>query len=465
MGENISKTLESLLVSLRENQGVIKKIRYFEPDKYISYWPTYSDPVYQEINNIINKEGYRPFYIDSAAKTKKDGQELLELKGHYDTFDGLKIEIKFLGKYGDPKDHIGLFGPQTKEDSFSSFTLEAKVIGADSRQEKIFSSIVMRDSSLSFRNNILSLREYEERMYKTSHIALEKIRRIGKIITLYDGVHMKEKIEEIADKIPFFMENIKKMQPRNLYDINLEIYEYQDNRDMNPIFKTLSDHVFEFMVFTRLYATDNKSDNHHIRYEYAIEYDSWKIEVYWPSLNKLKHYFHLTKNISEETKHLMQKINFAYAVLNIRGFDREDIVDNSYDLEFDQLIYEARKEIMKKNPEYEPLVRTAAEGTIIYYESEYPEQGTIVFNSKEEYLLFNTLIFKSIEHKDWSVKQLMKDKEVHLHINKDSSIKRRVMTYYDCYRQNPEKAYIFFCRKDPAYVLAREKFEAESKKK
>ena len=155
----------------------------------------------------------------------------------------------------------------------------------------------------------------------------------------------------------------------------------------------------------------------------------------------------------------MKKINFVYAVLNIVVFDRDDIVDNSYDMEFENFIYEARKEIRQKDSGYEPLVRTMEEGNVFYFESEYPEQGTLVFNSKQEYQLFNLMIGKSMEHKEWSIEQLMKDKDVRLHLNKDQFIKRRIMTYYDCYRQNQEKANSLFCRKDHAYVLAREKSE------
>jgi hypothetical protein len=460
MQESNIPTLESLLtVSNLKTNSIIRRKQFFQPDKYIPHWPTYSEPLYQEISNIINAEGYRPFYIDSAIKIVKDGQECLDLKGHYNTFDGLKIEIAFTGKYGDPKNHMGLFGPKIKEDSFSSFNLEAKVIDADAWQENIFSSIVMRDSGLSFHNNILSLRQFESGLYKESNIALEKIRRIGKIITLYDGVHIKEKLDEIAEKIPAFLQDIKESHPFNLSNVSLEIYEYQDHRDMDPLYKRMGDMMLEFNVFTRLCATNIKKDNHNIGFKYAVEMDAWKIEVYWPSLNKIWYYYTSAKNTSEETKNLMKKINFVYAALNIFAFDRDDIVDNSYDMEFEHLMYEARKEMLQKDSRYEPLVKTMEEGNVFYYESEYPEQGTLVFRSKDEYLLFDLMIFKSIEHKEWSIEQLIKDKDVSLYLNKDQFIKRRIMAYYDCYRQNPEKAYSLFCRKDPAYVLAREKFE------
>ena len=465
MGEKNSESLESFFISTRNEEGLTKKIRYFEPDKNIPHWPTYSDLVYQEINDIINKEGYRPFYIDSAVKTKKEEQEFLELKGHYDTFDGLKIEISFSGKYGNPKDHIGLFGPKIKEDSFSSFTLEAKIIGADARQEKIFSSIVMRDEGLSFYNNHISLRQFESGLHKESNIALEKIRRIGKIITLYDGVHIKEKMNEIAEKIPIFMQDINNFHPTILSDIGLEIYEYQDHRDRDPLFKRMGDMMLEFNVFIRFCATDTKNNRYRIKYEYAIEHNAWRIEVYWPSLNKLRYAYRKVKNKTEETKHLMQKIDFIYASLGIRGFDPDDIVGNSYDMEFERYIHEARKEIKKTNPKYEPLVRTTGEGNVLYYNGDSfdPEQGDIVFNSKEEYQLFDLIIFKLISNKKWDIKTLLKDRTIHSNLNKNPEIKRRVMTYYGCYCQNPEKAYTLFCKKDPAYVLALEKYKSAEK--
>jgi ASC-1-like (ASCH) protein len=228
----------------------------------------------------------------------------------------------------------------------------------------------------------------------------------------------------------------------------------------------MGDMMLEFNVFTRLCAKDTKKNNHRIKYEYAIEYDAWRIEIYWPSLNKIRHYDRQAKNTTNyETNRFMQKIDFVYASLGIRGFDPDDIVHNSYDLEFEHYIHEARKEINKINPEYEPLVRTTGEGNVLYYSSETddPEQGDIVFNSKEEYQLFDLMIFKSLENKKGDVNQLMKDKDIRRYLNNNPSIERRVMTYYDCYCQDPENAYDIFCKKDPAFILALEMYKSAEK--
>ena len=99
MGDKMENSLEKMLSLPNQGKGLVKPIKYFDPDKSYHKWPNYTDPLTQKINNIVNDHSYVPFNIISATKTKTDGKEKLTLKGEYKTFDDVKLELNFEGTH------------------------------------------------------------------------------------------------------------------------------------------------------------------------------------------------------------------------------------------------------------------------------------------------------------------------------------------------------------------------------
>lgn len=70
--------------------------------------------------------------------------------------------------------------------------------------------------------------------------------------------------------------------------------------------------------------------------------------------------------------------------------------------------------------------------------------------------IFRWLAEKVLRQKDASMRPLVTYKSVEFHFDRDPELKRRVMTFYDIYKRDPEDARQKYNESDPAYVKGRE---------
>ena len=488
--------LESVLSLVPLNDveaALVKPIKFFDPNEANSEWPQYEDLLTQRINEIINTDGYVPFQILSAARIREGEKERLELKGKYETFDSLTVEVTFKGIYGDPK-RTGLAPPLPEDDSFSSYDLEARVIGADPRQERIFSMIGLRDRDIRFRADRLRDTKPEYRFAGWSEAGLDKIKKIGKIVGIYENLHIRDLIGAILEKRDKFQEELANI-PFGDYKLDLQVREFEvPDEETNFLLRHLRNIAYEFIPVVRIKAIEeNKVYTTTINYDSVLGKDDavWTIDVKWPRLNNI-FYVHeearlvnLTKpgsvTIPKEIDALYRRISFVLDAFGFHYRDPNDMRMAGYDDAFDHAVLDARQEVLERNPKYEPLYTTAYEGNVYLLDNwniisdRKPEDRILRLRDEKEYGAFESMMLKAftyeenrrqrifrwfaekvLHQKDASMRPLVSYSSVRLHFDRDPELKRRVMTFYDIYKRDPEHARRKYNERDPAYVRGRE---------
>jgi hypothetical protein len=495
MGEHNLESALSLAPLSEDEAKLINPVQFFDPDSVKREGQEYSDPLSQQINQIINDGNYLPFNIISAAKTNQNGEEKLELRGEYKTFDGLTIDVSFKGVYGDPEKNAFLSLPLKKEDAFWSFDLEARVIGADIRQERIFSLIGLRDQNVGFFESRLHHEKYKSNFAPDTASGFDNIRKIGKIVAIYEQVHIKELVKEIFDKKRKFEQELSGINFTD-YKLEIKLMEFQGPDDeLDSIAKHMRDIAFEFIPVARMKAIkEDKLYTVTINYDSAIGKDNsiWSIDMEWPYLMKILNINVLNeyndalkagpkKELPGEFSRLHHSIMFVMDAFGFRWHDTEDFVSNASISTFDDCVLEARKEVLKTKIKYCPLYLTITESNIRLIDDEElfsrtPNlyEGILRFRKKEDYAAFQLMAVKALlgntkesrmeylyrwvsdnvlRQKGTEMRYLVKDAYVQMLLDKEPQLKRRVMTFYECYRKDPENARELFNKLDPAYVL------------
>lgn len=368
------------LVHLDDTEtGLVKPIKFFDPNEVNREWHQYEDPLTQRINEIINTNGYIPFQILSATRTKEDEKERLELKGKYETFDGLTVEVTFKGIYGDAK-KTGLAPPLPEDDSFSSYDLEARVIGADPRQERVFSMIGLRDRDIRFRGGRLIDTKPEYRFAGWSEAGLDKIKKIGKIVGVYEHLHIRDLIGAILEKRDKFKEELANI-PFGDYKLDLQVMEFEaPDEDTNFLIRHFRNIAYEFIPIVRIKAIkENDVYTTTINYDSALGRDDavWTINVRWPSLNRI---FDLHEKarltnfdkprsvpIPKEFDALYRRIEFVLDAFGFHYKDPNDMRMAGYDDAFDHAVLDARQEVLERNPKYKPRYIQHMKEMFIYW--------------------------------------------------------------------------------------------------
>ncbi len=488
MEDDLERTL-SLVHLDGVKTGLVKPIKFFDPDEANREWPQYEDPLTQRINEIINTNRYIPFQILSAIRTREDEKERLELKGKYETFDGLTVEVTFKGVYGNPE-KTGLAPPLAEDDSFSSYDLEARVIGADPRQERVFSMIGLRDRDIRFSSSQLRDIKPEYKFAGWSEAGLDKIKKIGKIVGIYEHLHIRDLIGAIFEKRNKFQEELANI-PFGDYRLDLQVMEFEaPDEETNFLVRHFRNIAYEFIPVVRIKAIkENDVYTTTINYDSALGREDavWTIDVKWPYLNTIFN-LHEEVRLANSTKPgsvtLPEEINSLYRriefVLDAFGFhykDPNDIVRNSYDDAFDSAVLDARQEVLERDPAYKPLYITAYEGNVYlldngnFISDVKPEDRVLRLRDGNEFGAFESMVLQAITHqenrkqrifrwfaekvlrqKDASMRPLVTYKSVRFHFDHDPELKHRVMTFYDIYKRYPEHARSRYNERDPAYV-------------
>lgn len=465
--------------------GLVKPIKFFDPNEVNREWPQYEDPLTQRVNEIINTNGYIPFQILSATRTKEGEKERLELKGKYETFDGLTVEVTFKGIYGDPE-KTGLAPPLPEDDSFSSYDLEARVIGADPRQERVFSMIGLRDRDIRFSSGRLKDIKPEYRFVSISSAGLDKIRKIGKIVAIYEQLHIRDLIGAILEKRDKFKEELANI-PFGDYRLDLQVMEFEaPDEETNFLIRHFRNIAYEFIPVVRIKAIkENEVYTTTINYDSALGRDDavWTIDFRWPHLNtifdshekaRLANFDKLgSVPIPKEFDALYRRIEFVLDAFGFHYRDPNDTVVNGYHDAFDGAVLDARQEILERNPKYKPLYITAYEGNVYLLDNWNMisdgklEDRILRLRNGNEYGAFESMMLRAftyeesrrqrtsekvLRQKGASMRPLVSDYSARFHFDRDPELKRRVMTFYDIYKRDPENARRKYNESDPAYV-------------
>ncbi len=462
--------------------GLVKPIKFFDPNEVKREWPQYEDPLTQRINEIINTNGYIPFQILSATRTKEGEKERLELKGKYETFDGLTVEVTFKGIYGD-SEKTGLAPPLPEDDSFSSYDLEARVIGADPRQERVFSMIGLRDRDIRFSDSQLRDIKPEYKFAGWSEAGLDKIKKIGKIVAIYEQLHVRDLIWAILEKRDKFKEELANI-PFGDYKLDLQVMEFEaPDEETNFLIRHFRNIAYEFIPIVRIKAIkENEVYTTTINYDSALGRDDavWTIDVKWHHLNKIFDLHEKARlanwekpgaiTIPEEINALYRRIQFVLDAFGFHYRDPNDIVENSYADQFDSAVLDARQEILERNPKYKPSYITAYEGNVYLLDNWNMisdgklEDRILRLRNGNEFGAFESMMLRAFTYeesrrqrtKGASMGPLVLDYSVRSHLDRDPELKRRVTTFYDIYKRYPEHTRQKYNESDPAYVRGRE---------
>lgn len=454
-----------------------KEIQFFEYDKYIQAKPKYLDPKWQELSDIINKDAYSIFTIDELSKDgiKSNPEEWVKLKGHYDTFDGIHINVWFEGKYGNPENHVWYDKPNDN-DSFESYVLKASFDSEQysNAQNLVLESIKLRDEYINFNNKELHhshnfiLGDFTEGQSKSG---LETIRKVGKIVNLYNGFYTKDKFSETFNEYHYFKTRMNEEGFKG--KIDFEISEFQSKMDELSFFhKKVLDSWYEFMaIISFKQYNSNQNSSTEIKYEiedhkFEIGFASKQLDDYYtPS------YQHDQDSSKESEQYLNDKRKLVRFIINCCAFRtvEDDFVEMSYVMHGDTCLLEAREKIKEDKNEYKPLAKTIDESNLIKLSYDYEMNVWATLNSLEEYKFMNTAlnVISILDTDEYSIENLLLDDNIDNILKDNPELNNRVHDMKKIYFElgdDYQDAFRKYVSKDPALELANKIAEENYKK-
>ena len=474
-------SLENKLVLL-SRAPTTKPFRFFDLDNDNREWPSYEKALERELDAILNvrprqEDSFQinrpPFRIISAKRTAGEGKMQLELHGTYETYDGVTVEVNFQGTYGDPKD-VGILSPELEANqAFSAYALEARLLGADARQQDTFSRLIGRDSDIRFRNGSMHCRVRDGK-FSFSDPALNKIHQIGKLVAMYDGAHIREVIQEITAKRAEFLKTLKDYG-ECVEDVEISIKELVTPQErLDSIIEVVRSQFFEYVSTVNFAAYKSYASKHPVLQgkeaaSVSFSYDTmlfedwglWEIRLSWKPffdiLGLLQHarinHMELPANVQKTAGNLQ----FILDALGFQEFNPHDSRTNMYCGVFDEALLKAREEQAIVNPDYRPLIQTREESNLrVEKDSDYGQAEELMFKSLTAYRVFDALILAFENNPLGEAGELARDKEVQHRLDCDPVLKKRFMTFFDCYNRDPCNAWKLYRAMDPVLNRAEE---------
>jgi hypothetical protein len=451
-----------------------RKKGFFNPDT-ITAWPIYpANPLKSELTSIINEEGYVPFHIESANRTEENEKRSIQFKGHYMTYDGVRVTVIFRGDYGSIE-HPTFLELVTEKDCFSNINLEVLLESADPAQLRVFENIKMRDEWIHFRNGKINYKFKDEFLNHTA-AGLAKVRKIGKAISFYNYAHTEECMEQILMEKGIFSNEIEGMglkEPK----VGMRIVEFTLDADRNRLIKMFNDSSKEFFggiefdahgymdIGTNeaegIVAVGSLMDGkyaHNTSFTYIPNHKSWKIGVHDKIFKSVVYAVNMHTKVSEEIHWVKYICEFIYGAMNIYNYDPICTEDDIEAHSFTDSLLEARERLRKKDASYQPIYPTLEEGCI-YNEN----TGNLTFKSKASYLLFKSMMGALVdsfrEGRKLTADDIMTDLGVKAALGMDEHLQRTVTTFYSCFKKDPNNAASLQRQMDPAYKLAEQIYD------
>ncbi len=457
--------------------------KFFDLGTSFSF-PTYDDELTLRINAFVNRQGYRPFLIESV----KEQDDTLSVKGHFETFDGLEVRVVFEGIYGDPN-HFEYHGPLDANDSFVEFDLRAELVLANARQKEIFSALLLNQGQF-FRFNEDTLHYSKKSNHdEYSRAGLRRIDSIGKFVRFYDELHTEFVLNVFQSRVREFEAILRRFEICD-YDLSFELSELRpDNEESEKPPELLADFVLyatcdvgrSFMinegtglidkttskelVISELFpTTPAHAYAHKSVIEYTFEYNldefdpdfvkklglkNPSVVVEWEFVRRA------AKLVEKHGTKQDPRLDVFDFIWTLCGFFM-DVNLSTFTLEksqTDELVYQARMDVKKQNPDYVPLYLTLAESPLMNDNIYSKNRGNLNF-PLEQYKLFRDLIFTYLIDCVDSVDDFVAHPSVQTIVSKDIAV--RLKELHECYLQDPINYEYHFLNRDPAYVKALE---------
>jgi len=465
----LNRYTELTFVSMLSDPDLASKIRFFDPESLHREWSVYEDPLWQEINEIVNSPDEKdsdsdlpPFNIIDAEQSISDEGVRLDIVGKFELFDGLSIDVSFQGIYSNPesqKDRAFKLDPAR---AFNNFSLEARLHGSDKRQEDIFANIKLHDDKTSFVDGVV-----QRRVGQTGRIeaGLHSITKVRRIAAIYENLHIKDALASLAQHLQIFESTLAKYGQTALTELTIEEAVVFGGGKVNflPYAKFSS-----AKETTAGLALPSYNAPFTVNFSYrtqVTEDDSyWEVIVVGNGLTKL---LRLPTDIrvrelepGVNVKTVAQTFEFIKGALGFVDIDPDDISVNTYAAFFNDHLIKAREEIKQKDPDYQPLVLTDHEcnkhiGNHYTYTGRN-KSDSLIFRTLDSFFVFEAMINLVRQNPFIEIDELAFDEEVQLRLGRDEDLRRRFMIFYDLFNEDAENVFKNLRARDPAYARARE---------
>lgn len=437
----------------------------------------HDNPLHVQLSELISApafdSGMEPqFHILEAQQIAGVESKKLELIGHYELFDGVRVDVAFSGVYGAPKQERRETDLRPEE-AFSSFTLEARLHNADGRQKAVFSAIRLSDShndDFRFRDGMLRYSKPRGRDWLGNEnvaAGLVRIAHLGVIAALYEALHERAVLNAVAQKHGKFLESLVAIgeKPQNVeFTVEEAFYINKGYGKFFPFvrFAASREGNVQGIVLARSTAKPLFAVTFSYNTQLAREDECWNVKVEGQLMNMLQvvayaHYKDL--KLPSPVEKTVATINFVKGALGFTVYDPKDSVGGGYKNIFDDCLLNAREEVKSVHPDYEPLVLTFGESNLHVVHDDLgfgKKNETFEFRTLSSYHVFDALIALVRSNPLIEVKALISNDEVQKRLDHDPTLKRRFMTYSECYAQNPVRPWQLFNARDPAFVRAKE---------
>ena len=468
---------------------------FFIPAK--QEFPEYSNPLFKEISSVVNTNATRPFHLDTARVLGENNERILQLSGHLTTYDGLTVMVDFGGKYEDPNKAKG-FQRQLVSDrnSFGEYTVSAILIESTDIQSDLFSHFRLAQSPFLFKDGELKYSPYYGRDNEPRP-ALTDIKRIGKLVLLYDYSHTDFYREALSQAQSEFTRQLGELGYFD-YDLDFLVEETPVSpATMSSVMELRESEHLALGWGTRLLAKvqlpfkpgeelnrnaialpSSKGRVHDVEFdlgfyygewEKVVELSGWTINLDWTLIRELNSFRNKVYEVSwrkyrrkdktpiEFDERLSRVFSFFEKfefVIRTLGFyvesDSEDVVDMTYWAAFDDQIIKARKLVREEHPDYQPLYLVRSEQPVMQEDG-----GQVTFYSLESYRIFSRLMDLLLQDPLLPLDQFIELPEFHSAFQHDEIFKNRARCYVEAFKQNPNSPKNILDEMDPAYPIAK----------
>lgn len=472
--------------------AIVETLELFSKDKLGTFdittdreIPHYDDPEKEALNLQINLwrniqlyPSPRPtFLILEAQKETRGESKHLAVLGYYELFDGVRIDVKFEGEYGDPSEDK-IRGDWLKpENCFRSFDFEARVQNADDRQIGLFSQIEPFSEDNTFYNGVLHRSRQKDRfkfMPPSLGGELHNIVEVGRIAQMYEYLHDPHALQALALHRQKFINSLLPFG-ETLTNININLKEgfvWGGGEPRSLPYAQLSatrEGTAGIVLRDRL-----PREPYSITFRYNTELAKKEailnagarggqlIALINLSYQAWIEHIELTGDVGE----VANTVDFIMRSLMFIRHNQHDSVDNMYAGMFDDSLKAAREEMRQANPDYQPLVPTFEEQNRHIESSSfgYHEEERLEFVSLEAFYIFEGMLNVLRRNPQIGIDGLLSDFDVQARMEKSPQLKRRILIYSDCYKKDPKEALSLFQSLDPAYARAEQLYKKEEER-
>jgi len=447
-------------------------------------------------NSYIVHHSVRPFYIDFAQKTEADGKESLHLRGHFVTFDGLIIGVCFDGEYESPENATGFQKTLLSEqNSFGEYCLKARLINASEEQIKLFSRLRLIKGPIMFSQGELEHKPYYGK-YSEPNAALSEIRDIGKLVLMYDYLHIEFYLEALHKAQVEFVRQLNQLGHFD-YDISFLVKEaiaspeimssvlelkHRDQLVLGWVTRLSATIALPFNIAKGLNSNDialpnSKRRTHDVKFNYSFYYGqwedvaelaSWRVNLDWTIVSELnsfrnelyelrwRKYTHKDKSpieLDEAQSRIFSSFEKFEFIIRAMGIyiepEEEDFVEDTYKAAFDEQIIKARGIVKRDHPEYLPLYLVGTERPVMQEDS-----GNISFYSIENYRIFSELMELLLQDPLRPLDEFIELPEFYDAFRYDPILENRAREYVKAFKQDPNNTDIVLNQMDLAYPIA-----------